>query len=140
MTSPWSNNEDLTAALMYARTTALITALQTTTAVGAWVAVTNSAGYTGTGFQARLDGSGQVRLQGRSVKNTGSYPASTWVTVGTLPSAAYAPSRDVQFRVTAVDPEVGGALRIDSGSTSIQVYAPAGSTVNRFYLPAEWST
>lgn len=28
MTSPWSDNEDLTAALMYARTTALITALQ----------------------------------------------------------------------------------------------------------------
>lgn len=35
MTSPWSDNEDLTAALMYARTTALITPLQAATAVSA---------------------------------------------------------------------------------------------------------
>lgn len=35
MTSPWTDNEDLTAALMYARTTALITALQASTAVPA---------------------------------------------------------------------------------------------------------
>lgn len=139
MTSPWVDGESLDAATMYARTTALITALQDATDDSGWQTVTAAAGFTGVSFQVKSFGT-HVRLRGRVNKNSGNYTAATWTTVGTLPSSAYAPSIDIREGIVSADADVFGVLRVDAGSTTVQVYAPTGSTVAGYYVPADWDT
>jgi hypothetical protein len=60
VTSPWTDGEELTAALMYARTTAQIAALQ---------ALTADLGYITSGIVTAANGSGSIVCSGRIIGN-----------------------------------------------------------------------
>lgn len=137
--SVWFENQFIDAAVMQTNLVDPINELDDRTADSGWQTVTAASGFTGVSFQAKLIGT-RVYLRGRVNKNSGNYTAGDYTTVGTLPSSDYEPAVDVREKITSADSDVAGVLRVDAGSTSVQVYAPTGSTVAGYYVPGTWDT